>query len=143
LSLTHAPAGRYDLLVLDAFSSDAIPVHLLTREALQLYRDKLAPGGLIAFHISNRYLDLEPVLGDLAAALGMACLAQLDLAPTAVDRANYKQPSHWVLMGGTAADLAAFAADSRWTPVRRQPRADAWTDDFSNVLGVVRWRERR
>jgi hypothetical protein len=141
--MAEAADRSYDLILLDAFSSDAIPVHLLTREALQLYRDKLAPGGLIAFHISNRYLDLEPVLGDLAAASGMACLAQLDLAPTAVDRANYKQPSHWVLMGGTAADLAAFAADSRWTPVRRQPRGDAWTDDFSNVLGVVRWRERR
>ena len=66
------PGERYDLIVVDAFSSDAIPVHLLTREALQLYLDMLAPGGVLVLHISNRYLDLEPVVANLAedAALG-------------------------------------------------------------------------
>ena len=71
LRLRDAPDGGYGLIVLDAFSSDAIPMHLLTREALRLYRDKLADGGLIAFHISNRYLDLAPVLGALARDAGL------------------------------------------------------------------------
>ena len=79
LSLVKAPAGQYDLLVLDAYSSDAIPVHLITREALSLYLDKLAPDGLLAFHISNRYLNLEPVLGNLAQDAGLVALFQLDL----------------------------------------------------------------
>jgi SAM-dependent methyltransferase len=139
-SLGHVPAGRYDLLVLDAFSSDAIPAHLVTREAFQLYFDTLAPGGLIAFHISNRYLDLEPVLGDLAAAAGAASLAQRDLAATPADLANYKKPSHWVLIARNARDLAPFDADARWRPTRRSARGTVWTDDFSNVLSVIRWR---
>ncbi len=141
LSLGHVASGRYDLLVLDAFSSDAIPAHLVTREAFQLYFDKLAPGGLIAFHISNRYLDLEPVLGDLAAAAGAASLAQLDLAPTAVDLANYKKRSHWVLIARNDRDLAPFDADARWRSTRRHARGTVWTDDFSNVLSVIRWRD--
>jgi SAM-dependent methyltransferase len=140
LSLMEAPHGRFDLLVLDAFSSDAIPAHLVTREAFQLYYDKLAPGGLIAFHISNRYLDLEPVLGSLAAAAGTASLAQLDVAPTPADQAAYKRPSHWVLMARHQADLAPFASDARWRPAR-QSGAAVWTDDFSNVLSVIRWRD--
>jgi SAM-dependent methyltransferase len=64
LTLGHAP-GEFDLIILDAFSSDAIPIHLITREALALYGRKLAPGGMLFFHITNRHLDLAPVLGDL------------------------------------------------------------------------------
>jgi hypothetical protein len=140
LSLANARPAAYDLLVLDAFSSDAIPVHLLTGEALQLYREKLAPGALIAFHISNRHLDLEPVLGNLAAAAGMASLTQLHVAPPGAATNEYKLSSQWVLLAPTAADLAAFAADARWRATRQQPGAAVWTDDFSNVLSVMRWR---
>ena len=81
LSLTHAPPHAYDLIIVDAFNSDAIPVHLLTREALGVYLDKLAPGGIVALHLSNRYLELEPVVAALArerglkARVGMTTLA--------------------------------------------------------------------
>src|SRR4029453_7943659 len=78
LSLVQAPDSAYDYIVLDAFSSDAIPVHLMTREALQLYLDKLAPGGSIAFHISNRYLNLEPVLVEIARDARMAGIGGAD-----------------------------------------------------------------
>jgi hypothetical protein len=140
LSLAAEPPGRFDLLVLDAFSSDAIPAHLVTREAFELYFERLAPGGLLAFHISNRYLDLEPVLGSLARAAGLVGLAQLDRSTTAADLASYKKPSHWVLIARRADDLVPFLGDGRWRPARQQHGA-VWTDDFSNVLGVIRWRE--
>jgi SAM-dependent methyltransferase len=142
LSLLDTPAGAYDLLVLDAFSSDAIPVHLVTRQALELYREKLAPGGIIAFHISNRHLDLEPVLGELAAAVGAAALTQSDRVVTATDGENYKMASEWVLMARSAADLEPLARSDRWQPTRREPGAAVWTDDFSNVLSVLRWHGR-
>ena len=80
LSLAQAPDSSYDFIVLDAFSSDAIPVHLMTREALQLYLRKLAPGGSIAFHISNRYLNLEPVLVELARDARIAGIVGADTA---------------------------------------------------------------
>lgn len=139
LSLVDTPPGAYDLFVLDAFSSDAIPVHLVTREALELYRDKLAPGGVMAFHISNNHLDLEPVLGELAASAGMRSLAQLDKDRQPTDAPDYKLSSQWVLMARNDADLAPFVGDKRWTMTRRTPGATVWTDDFSNILGVMRW----
>lgn len=142
LSLVNAPAGAYDLFVLDAFSSDSIPVHLMTREALTLYREKLAPGGIMAFHISNRHLDLEPVLGDLAAAAGMSSLMQIDVDRAGEEVKSYKLPSQWVLIAPSEADLAPFAADKRWQATRRTAEGTVWTDDFSNVLSVLRWHAR-
>src|ERR671920_1495297 len=79
LSMADAPHGEYGVIVADAFSSDAIPVHLMTREAIDLYLDKLREDGAIAIHISNRHLELEPVLGDLARDRGLACYAQFDV----------------------------------------------------------------
>jgi hypothetical protein len=78
LKLREVASGRFDLLVLDAYSSDAIPVHLMTREAVALYIQKLAPDGVLAFHISNRHLDLEPMLGNLLREAGLVALAQTD-----------------------------------------------------------------
>ncbi len=84
----------------DAFSSDAIPTHLLTREAVRLYRRKLRPEGVIAFHISNRFLDLEPVLGEVARSERLTCLAQNELKRPSMPRG--KRPSHWVAMAARA-----------------------------------------
>jgi hypothetical protein len=94
LKLHSAPNGSYDLLVLDAFSSDSIPVHLMTQQALDLYLSKLAPGGLIVFHISNRNLDLTEVVGNLAKSRDLSCLSMLDLTPP---QPNGKDPSHWIV----------------------------------------------
>lgn len=139
LSLEHVPDGQYGLLIVDAFSSDAIPVHLLTREALQLYAHKIDATGLLAFHISNRYLDLRPLLGALAADARLACLAQDDLHITAAEQRAGKSASQWVLIARRAADFGALNADPRWQPVPAG-RQNIWTDDFSNVLGTFRWR---
>ncbi len=137
LRLRDAPDRHYGLIVLDAFSSDAIPVHLLTREALALYLGKLAQGGVLAMHISNRYLDLEPVVADLAKDAGLACLAWDD---NVEDKANGKEPSHWVVIARQAEDLGTTARDKHWLPLAGRARPEVWTDDFSNILGVFKWR---
>jgi len=139
LSLEHIPDGQYGLLIVDAFSSDAIPVHLLTREALRLYADKVDATGLLAFHISNRYLDLRPLLGALAADARLACLAQDDLHVTTAEQRAGKSASQWVLMARRSADFGTLSADPRWQTVAAG-RQVIWTEDFSNVLGTFRWR---
>ncbi len=133
------PGERYDLIVVDAFSSDAIPVHLLTREALRLYLDMLAPDGLLAFHISNRYLDLEPVVANLAedAGLGGRLIEEDDS-----DESAGAAHSTWVVLARTPAAFGGLACDERFTAEKLEPtpRVGVWTDDFHNLLSVFKWR---
>jgi hypothetical protein len=139
LSLAKEPAGALDLLVVDAFGSDTIPVHLLTREAVALYFKNLQPHGVLAFHISNRYLDLRPLLGDLARDAGLDLLAQEDTKLPEADLIVGKAPSTWVLMTRTREDFGVLTADTRWHPLPPRARATVWTDDFSNPLSVMKW----
>ncbi|HEY0866534.1 MAG TPA: fused MFS/spermidine synthase [Fimbriimonas sp.] len=135
LTLSRSP-DRYDLIVLDAFSSDAIPVHLLTREAMQMYLQRLNPGGLIAFHISNRYLSLEDTLAATGASLGLSNLFQLDPALPDEQMAG-KSASSWIVFGRTKADVKTLAGtNGAWGPQEPGPEVKVWTDDFSNVLSV-------
>lgn len=138
LEMESAPAGGYDLIVLDAFSSDAIPMHLITREALALYVSKLAPDGVLAFHVSNNFVDLEPVLGNLAANAKLDALAREDSALTSADRALGKLPSRWVAMSPDASRLEPLRA-SNWRPAPRSASLGIWTDDHSNLLRVLRF----
>lgn len=138
LSLTQAPAQQYDMMVLDAYSSDSIPVHLMTREALALYLDKLAPNGVLLFHISNRYLDLEPVLAGLANDAGIVSRIRDDAEVSAADKELGKSPSRWVVMTRDSAALGALANDQRWQPLRTRADVGVWTDDFSSILPVLR-----
>ncbi len=140
LSLRNAPKNGYRLIVLDAFSGDSIPVHLLTREALRLYIDKLAPEGLVAFHISNLYLDLTPALEALARDSGLASLVRDDTAVSEAEMENGRMPSKWVVMARSTADMGGLAKDPRWVPPPVNPRQRVWTDDYSNLLAVIRWR---
>jgi hypothetical protein len=137
LSLKRQPDGRYGFLALDAFSSDAIPIHLMMRESLELYKRKLAPRGVLAVHISNRYLDLEPEVGNVAHAAGLACYAQADPV-TAEEKKSLKFASHWVAVARTAADLGGIRRDPRWHRCRRERNGRPWTDDYSNVLRALR-----
>ena len=139
LSLTQAPDSSYDFIILDAVSSDAIPVHLMTREALQLYLRKLAPGGSIAFHISNRYLDLEPVVVEIARDARLAGIVGTDgtLSPSQV--ASFKMTSKWVILSRSAKDHALLALQKGWRVLPPQSSVRVWTDDFSNVLSVFRF----
>ena len=139
LSLAAEPDRQFDLLVLDAYSSDAIPVHLVTREALALYLRKLKPGGRLAFHISNVHLDLEPVLADLARDAGLACLTREDAKVSPQELASGKAASTWLVMACREDDLTALALDSRWRPGRRRARPVIWTDDYSSLWSILRW----
>lgn len=148
LRLATAPDNSWDLIILDAFSSDAVPVHLLTREALALYKRKLAPGGVLAFNLSNRYLDLDPLMDRQARDAGLVCRVRYDLNVSPDDREAGKQPSIWAVLAEHEADLGPLAHDPRWRPARHRPRASAWTDDYSDLasyltLGARRARDAR
>ena len=134
LSLRRVPDGRFDLLVLDAFSSDAIPVHLLTAEAFALYRRKLAPRGVLAIHISNQFLDLEPVVGRITAETGFFGVVQYDNDPDAAETlVSLRVPSIWAVMARRPDDIAELAPDSRWLPLRGAT-SPLWTDDYVNIV---------
>jgi hypothetical protein len=137
LRLREAPDASYGLLVLDAFSSDAIPMHLITQQAMDLYLSKLAPGGLLAFHISNRNLDLSPVVADLARSRNLSCIALGDamLIPN-----EDKDPSSWVVMSRSSSNLDGLSRSSNARVLSGDDRRAVWTDDFSNILSVFRWR---
>ena len=140
LSLEGAPDAYYGLLVLDAFSSDAIPGHLLTREALALYKRKLAAPGLLVMHISNNHLDLEPVLANLAHDAGLLAAARFDERMSPDEARAGKTSSHWVALARRREDLGGLVNDARWHPLAPRPDKALWTDDFSNLLEFIRWR---
>jgi spermidine synthase len=135
LSLNRVPERAYDLLVIDAFSSDSIPMHLMTREALSLYLSRLAPGAALVMHISNRHLLLGPEVASLAASLHLVALQQVDRTNGAWPEG--KSESHWVVVARNAADLGALASDTRWSHMQASPKTPVWTDDFSNILSVL------
>ena len=134
-SLAADPARGFDVLVVDAFSGDAIPLHLLTIEAMRVYQRQLAPGGVIAFHVSNQYLDLAPEIGALAGAVRM----EARLFDSGEDKSKGEYRATWVLVSGVPGylDRVIFrATGARITPVAG---VGAWTDDYSSLWRVVRW----
>jgi spermidine synthase len=136
LQLARDSAQQYDLILLDAFSSDAIPVHLMTLEALDTYLARLAPGGIIAFHVSNRHLDLEPVVAALAGERGL--VARAGQGPRG-ERATYESNSTWMALSRQAADLGPLTGDSNWWVPRLRDDVEPWTDDYSSLLTVFEW----
>lgn len=137
LMLAREPDASFDLLVLDAFSSDAIPVHLMTVEAMELYFSKLAPGGLLALHVSNRFLQLSPVVGAVARRAGLVARERLYL-PTDEDRAISREMAvaRWALVARSVSDFGPIATDTRWRSLDELD-GPVWTDDYSNVLSVL------
>jgi SAM-dependent methyltransferase len=138
LRIAEAPHRTYDLIVLDAFSSDAVPVHLLTREAVELYLGKLRPGGLLAFHISSNYVDLKPVIAGIARALDCSALTQ-EHHPATRQKRMGASASAWVLVAGDGTSLARLRNDRHWKPLDESAGTTVWTDQFSNVLSVIKW----
>lgn len=134
LSLARDTGPAYDLIALDAFSSDAIPLHLLTREALRVYLTRLTANGVLAFHLSNRHLTLGPVLTRLGDSEGLAVRNWFDPSD-GVSREHF--PSVWLLMARREADLGAILYDQRWKVPRVSPSTPLWTDDFTNIWSVL------
>ncbi len=135
LTLGDEPAGSFDLIFLDAFSSDAIPVHLLTREALSMYLSKLSKNGVLAFHISNRNMDLRPVLAAAAKELGLAALTRHGGGVGEL-RKTYKTAATLVAFARTQSGLETLRAMNGWEPLQDKGWR-VWTDDYSNVLGAI------
>lgn len=138
VSLSHEAPQRYDVLVVDAFSGDAIPIHLITTEALALYRRHLAPGGIIAFHVSNRYLDLPPVVQELADSAHM----RTAYISTDDDFAHDLYGADWVLVTTNADFLAGARVARARKTIRVRPGLRLWTDDYNSLLPIVRIHKR-
>lgn len=134
--LARAEDGSFDLILLDAFSSDAIPVHLLTTEAFALYSRKLSPNGILAFHLSNRYLDIPPLVARLGASVEPPFPLRLDDDFVSdAERVLGKYPSIWGVLARNPDDLGRVADDRRWQRIPVTP-GPVWTDTFSNLLSV-------
>ncbi|NJS15370.1 MAG: fused MFS/spermidine synthase, partial [Sphingopyxis sp.] len=148
IELAKQPAATYEVLVIDAFSSDAIPLHLLTSEAFGVYDHALKPGGILVVHISNRFFDLEPVLADEARRRGWATAIRLD-TPVKAAEDKGATPSSWVAFSDDPARLAALTgplvargkadAVNVWTATRAVPGFKGWTDDYASILSAVKW----
>ena len=133
LALEREPAQNLDVLVLDAFSGDSIPVHLLTREAFAVYWRHLKPGGVLAVHITNTYLDLVPVVQAAAAAFHKPAL----LLRTPGDAGNITYTADWVLASEDAGFLQ-YAREAGAIPAVSRRPARLWTDDYSNIFQLIR-----
>jgi len=150
--LLKASDGAYDVIILDGFCSDAIPIHLLTCEAINLYTKKLAPHGVIAMHVSNVHLDLPPIIARLADDRDPPLHVRVcnDTFPSDEEREDGKTASQWMLLARTEEDLQPVlkhrqlpppAKQLVWERVPRNPDAPLWRDDFANLLAAWKKRE--
>ena len=135
LTLAAAPT-RYDLIILDAFSSDTIPVHLLTREAFAIYLAHLAPHGVLVIHASNRHLDLVPVIAAAARAANLVALLK-EVGKGEPVHDDFKAGSTVIAMARDTTDVDALTAQDGWRRLDPVATVGAWTDDYSNVLGAL------
>src|SRR3989339_582712 len=133
--MEKAPPHHYGIIILDAFSSDSIPVHLLTKEAVNLYFSKLTKDGVLLIHITNRYMNLAPVLAKLAEENGFAAR----LCDDEEDNEIGKDGSTWVLLAKRENDLGKLSRKSDWTKIEPRKGVNVWMDDFSNILSVFKW----
>jgi hypothetical protein len=138
LQMANAAAHGYDLVVIDVFSGDAPPVHVLTREALALYESKLRPGGIVLVNISNAYIDFRPVLAATGDSLGLLAYARQDTSVTQLQRDQGKAASEWMVLVPQAADARSLQGRPGWQPVLPEALSPVWTDDYSNLLRVLR-----
>jgi len=140
LKLAEAPDGAYDFIMVDAFSSDTIPIHLLTREAMAVYLAKLAPHGMIVMHVSNRHLELSSVVAGIAQANGLKTRTNPGSANDEhEDDVTYKFTSTIVIAARADEDFGVLGepGDFAWPVVNAPPKQRIWTDDYSNIVGAI------
>jgi len=133
ISMEREPSQRFDILILDAFSGDSIPAHLLTKEAFDVYLRHLKTGGVIAVHISNQHLDLEPVVQRLARAIAFKCV-RIDNKPTPPQTFE----SHWILVSSDADFLAQREIRAVGKACKSPTQFPLWTDQYNNVVQLLR-----
>lgn len=139
LTFAREPSGTYDLIIVDAYSSDAIPIHLATEEAMEIYKDKLAPHGAVVMHISNRHLELESVVVGIADANDLKSWVYSE--DTWRD-AEYIFSTTVVVSAREEADVGSLASSDKWALTEAEDHQRVWTDDYSNILGAL-WRRLR
>jgi SAM-dependent methyltransferase len=144
LSLARQPRNSLDILAVDAFSSDAVPMHLLTREALNVYGQAVQPDGIVLFHISNRYLDLKPVIADIAARDGWTA-TMLQYVPEENEELLNATISVWIALSrdpATIERLVALSGDDSiyWETVEPRPGFAGWSDDHASILPIINFR---
>ena len=135
-------SDQYDLIVLDAFSSDAIPLHLMTREAMATYVSKLAPHGIVLMHVSNRHMELSSVVAGIAHANGLVSRVNSRAARDDEDDTKYLFTSTVVISARDEADFDTLREDADWSVIEPPAGQRIWTDDYSNVVGAI-WRQYR
>ncbi len=141
LSIAQEKPNSFDLLILDTFTSDAIPTHMLTKEAIAMYFDKLNESGVLAIHVSNWHFDLKPVLATVAKELGLVA-AYHPLGTDVVRTGNFEQDSEWIVVARTRAQLEKMASKSRWVLLLPKEGDPLWTDDYSSLARIIFWRGR-
>jgi SAM-dependent methyltransferase len=136
LSIEKQPDSTFDVLMLDAFDSDSIPAHLVSREAVQMYLRKLKPNGMILFHVSNRYMNVEGLVSTLVVDASLESLARYDDD----EEAPGKTSSDYIVAARRPESLGSLEQNENWTRVEKPDGIQPWTDDYSNMLQIVRWR---
>ena len=134
LTFAKEPDGSYDLIIVDAYSSDAIPIHLATKQAMQIYRDKLAPQGAVVMHVSNRHLELASVVVGIAEANDLMSWVYNEDSNR---DGEYIFATSVVVSARAEADVGRLASSDSWELTAADPGQRVWTDDYSNVLGAV------
>jgi hypothetical protein len=137
LQLARERDSSFDFLLLDAFSSDSVPTHLLSREALQMYLSKLTPDGIVMFHVSNRYLEVEKLVSALVMDSGLTAFSRFDDAGDL--RKLGKSSAHHIVAARRMEDLQGIQGRPGWVAVSRPADFQPWTDDYSNLLSLIRW----
>jgi hypothetical protein len=139
LTFAREPNGTYDVIIVDAYSSDAIPIHLATEEAMEIYKDKLAPHGAVVMHISNRHLELESVVVGIADANDLKSWVYSE---DTLRDAEYIFSTTVVVSAREETDVGSLASSDKWTLTEAEDHQRVWTDDYSNILGAL-WRRLR
>jgi len=139
LTFAREPDGIYDLIIVDAYSSDAIPIHLATEEAMEIYKDKLAPQGAVAMHVSNRHLELSSVVVGIAEANDLKSWVYSEDSNR---ESEYIFATSVVVSAREETDVGKLASSEQWALTEADEHQRVWTDDYSNVLGAV-WRRLR
>lgn len=137
LTLEEASQRKWGFMLVDAFSSDSIPAHLLTKEAVQLFFDRVEDDSIVALHISNRYLKLEPVVERIVRELGYEALVMHDYLINDRYEVSGKSSSTWVAVAKKKEHLGALQTDSRWGALKRDDKIGLWTDDYTPIINVL------